>query len=229
MTDSPRSAVPWTDAMQAVGRERRRALLLVTSLLAAAVALGGCSGGYNGARLSVAGDSITALEQPRLSTILANYSIAYVFRYGISIGPAVVLLRAELAADGRPGGLIENLGTNDALTGHKVSGPLPTLDPVVSAAAGIPCVVLTTISVRADVRGGSDVAASLNSEIARLHRHDPSRYQVVDWNGFVELLSPADFFRYIQVDQIHPTPLGAQWLAQSDAAALAACHVKSTG
>ena len=198
------------------------------SLLAAA-ALCGCSGGYNGARLTVAGDSITALEQPQLSAILANYSIAYVFRYGISIAPATALLRAELAADGRPGGLIENLGTNDALTGHKGTGPLPTLAPVVSAAVGIPCVVLTTISVRADVRGGSDVAASLNAEIARLHRQDPRRFQVVDWNGFVELLSPADFFRFIQADRIHPTPLGAQWLARADAAALAACHVKATG
>ena len=209
-------------------RYRRGPSLVAIPLLAAA-SLGSCSGGYNGARVTVAGDSITALEQPQLSAILTNYTISYVFRYGISIAPATALLRKELASDGRPGGLVENLGTNDALTGHKGTGPPPTLDPVVSAATGIPCVVLTTISTRADARGGSDVAASLNAEIARLHRQDPARYQVVDWNGFVELLRPADFFRFIQADQIHPTPLGAQWLAQADAAALAACHIKATG
>jgi hypothetical protein len=203
----------------------------VCAPLFAAALLAGCSGGsYDSSRVTVVGDSLTYLDQPDLSQALEpRYTIAYVFRFGISIAAAADLLRAELATDGRPGVLIENLGTNDALSGRTGSGPQSTLEPVVSAAAGIPCVVLTTVNTHADERGGSDVAARINGEIARLLLAHPKRYRVVDWNRFVQSLSPADTARYLEVDRIHETRAGARWLAGAYVSAIDSCHVRAGG
>jgi hypothetical protein len=190
-----------------------------------------CSGGsYDSSRVTVVGDSLTYLEQPELSQALeSRYTIAYVFRFGISIAAATDLLRAELAADGRPGALIENLGTNDALSGRTGSGPQPTLEPVLSAASGIPCVILTTVNTHADERGGSDVAARINSEIAWLLLLHPKRYRIVDWNRFVESLGSVETARYLQADRIHETQAGALWLAGAYESAINSCHLRAGG
>jgi hypothetical protein len=199
-------------------------------LLAAALLTGCSSGSYDSSRLTVVGDSLTYLDQPELSQALKlRYTIAYVFRFGISIAAATDLLRAELAADGRPGALIENLGTNDALSGRTGSGPQPTLEPVVLAASGIPCVILTTVNTHADERGGSNVADRINGEITWLHLLHPKRYRVVDWNRFLQSLSPADAARYLQADRIHETHAGALWLAGAYESAINSCHLRAGG
>lgn len=196
-----------------------------------AVGLAGCAHrGVDTSRVVVVGDSLTAEEQPQLSAALdPHYTLAYVFRYGITIAQAMPLLRKELASGDTPGALIVNLGTNDALEGRPDAAPRPTLAPVVAAATGIPCVVLTTVNTLSDQRGGSDVASGINAEIARLHRIDPDRYPVVDWNRMVQSLGPDRIGTYLQEDRIHETDTGARWLAEADASALASCRAKTAG
>ena len=181
----------------------------------------------DGGRLVVAGDSITALEQPYLSAVVPDrWRLDYLFRFGISIGPAADLLRSDIAEHGTPGALVVNLGTNDALSGPRAvgasAGPAP-LDPVLDLAHRVPCVVLTTVSQRLDAASHGDVAARIDAQIAAASAADPRRVKVVDWDGFLRSLQANAVATYLQRDGIHETEAGARWLADADVRALAAC------
>jgi len=192
--------------------------------LVLAVGIAACSTTTASRRVSVIGDSITALAQPELSSTLdPTYSVGYVFRIGARIGPLLALVASDLHDNGPTAAAVINLGTNDALAGGDRAPALASFAKLLTTVDSVRCVVLTTIGPFADVRGGSDVGASLNRTMADLVASDPRRYKLVDWNRFLTTLDSPTRRLYLAPDLIHETPAGARWIAASDGAALDTC------
>jgi len=210
-----------------VGRVRLGVVVSVGIVLVTAGTLVGCSTGSGLPRVAVIGDSITALAQPDISAALdPSFDVHYTFRIGVRTDQMLGLIASDLQANGPMSAAVINLGTNDAIKGGPSAPALANFDALLTMSRSVPCEVLTTISLRADIRGGSDVAAALNRKILDLAIADPGHYKVVDWNGFLSSLDRAQLGQYLQRDLIHQTPAGAQWIATSYRAAL---HVCGTG
>ena len=189
-----------------------------------AVILAGCSTSAGPPRVSVIGDSITALAQPETSTSLdPSYKVGYVFRIGVRIDQMLGLVASDLQENGPTAATVINLGTNDAIAGGNDAHAMSSFDRLLTTVGSVRCVVLTTIGPFADSRGRSDVGRSLNRRIADLVAADPRRYKLVDWNGFLNSLNFQTRPHYLQPDLIHETPAGARWLAASEEAALDLC------
>jgi hypothetical protein len=122
--------------------------------------------------------------------------------------------------------VVENLGTNDALQGGRHADWQTSWTQLLTSTAAVPCLVLTTINVLTDLYGKQPVASTINRQISELVNSNPTRYKVVDWNGFVtELLhsKSANYVRYMRLDAIHEKSPGARWLANEDQTALSDC------
>lgn len=195
-------------------------------VLAAAVVviLAGCSTSPDLPRVSVIGDSMTALAQPDISTELeGTFAVGFVFRISVRIGQMLDLVASDLR-DNRPTeAAVINLGTNDAIAGGDSAQALATFDQLLRTVGPVRCVVLTTIGPFADDRGRSDVGASLNRRMDGLVAADPRRYKLVDWSRLLGTLDPEARRFVLQPDQIHETEAGARWIANSDKAALDTC------
>jgi hypothetical protein len=186
--------------------------------------MAGCSAFAGPPRVSVIGDSITALAQPEISTSLnPSYNVGYVFRIGVRIDQMLGLVALDLQENGPTAAAVINLGTNDAIAGGNSAHAMVSFDQLLTTVGSVRCVILTTIGPFADSRGRSDVGRSLNRRIADLVAADPRRYKVVDWNGFLNSLNSQTRPHYLQHDMIHETPAGARWLAASEQAALETC------
>jgi len=184
----------------------------------------GCSTGPDLPRVSVIGDSITALAQPDISTELeSSFDVGYVFRISVRIDQMLDLVASDLRDNGPTEAAVVNLGTNDAIAGGDSAPALAAFDQLLKAVGPARCVVLTTIGPFADVRGRSDVGASLNRRMDDLVAADPRRYKVVDWSRLLGSLDPVSRRFVLQPDQIHETEAGARWIAASDRAALDTC------
>ncbi|MGA2836178.1 MAG: hypothetical protein ABSF84_06235 [Acidimicrobiales bacterium] len=183
----------------------------------------GCSSSTSG-RVAVVGDSLTAIEHPYLSPALErDYTTTYLVRAGGRIAGMSALLQAYVGADGTPGVAVTNLGTTDALAPTRSTASGAVLQPLVTATASIPCVVLTTVSLRADQAAGDDVAAQVDHRIVALERSDPTKYKIVDWNHFLSTLPAPSVPTYLRAGGILETESGAMWLAKADEAAVRAC------
>jgi len=207
-----------------VGQRRHR--WAVPCLLAATVAaiLSGCSTSPDLPRVSVIGDSITALAQPDVSTELEDsFDVGFVFRISVRIDQMLSLVAADLRENGPTKAAVINLGTNDAIAGGDSAPALAAFDQLMKAVGPVRCVVLTTIGPFADDRGRSDVGASLNRRMDDLVAADPERYKLVDWSRLLGSLDPESRGFVLQPDGIHETEAGARWLAVSDKAALDTC------
>jgi len=198
---------------------------LPAAAVAVAVAnLAGCSMTTSPPRVSVIGDSMTALAQPDLSTAMEpTYSVGYVFRISVRIDQMLVLVASDLQDNGPTAAVVINLGTNDAIAGGNSAPAMASFAKLLTTVDPVRCVVLTTIGPFADERGGSDVGAALNRSMTDLVAGDPRRYKLVDWNRFLGTLGPGTRPHYLQSDLIHETPAGARWIAASDEAALQTC------
>ena len=194
-------------------------------MLGTLAAAAGCSHPTSsGPRVVVAGDSITALAQPAISSALEpRYSVTYLFRIGARTAQVVPLIQADLRRNGTPSALVENLGTNDALQASERSDQPSSWDQLLPTLEPIRCVVLTTVNTVADVRGSGDRAAGIDARIAMLAASDPRKYKVVDWNGLISSLSARELSTYLLPDLIHETATGARWIAAGDRAALGTC------
>ena len=193
--------------------------------VAALALVAGCSSSSALARnhVLVIGDSSAALEQSALAPLLPpRDKVTYAIRYFGRMGPIIAVADSRMSADGTPGAVIVNLGTDDA-SRPRPKGPAISLQPVVDAVSRVPCVVLTTISLGADERSRSSVALTLNDEIKRKAAADLTRIKVVDWENFLVTLPAASLNTYLQADRIHPTPAGARWLAHSSVSGIQAC------
>ena len=204
----------------------RRCLSFAPYLLASSVAviLASCSSITSPPRVSVVGDSITALARPDISIALErSYNVGYVFRISVRIDQMLDLVASDLQHNGPTAAVVINLGTNDAIAGGNSAHALVNFDQLVTTVGSVRCVVLTTVGPFADNRGGSDVGASLNRRMIDLVAADPRRYKLVDWYGFLKTLDSQLRPNYLQPDLIHETQAGARWIAASDKAALDTC------
>ena len=210
------------------GRRRYRRVALWAPVALLASMLASCSTTSGQPRVSVIGDSITALAQPDISAALGpSYDIDYVFRISVRIDQLLGLVAADQQAHGPTAAAVINLGTNDAIAGGTDTHAPASFDRLVTAVDAVPCVVLTTIGPFADERGRSDVGAALNRTMVGLASADPTRYKVVDWNRFVTGLDSQRRPSFLQPDLIHETPAGARWIAASDKAALDTCGTEA--
>ena len=203
---------------------RNRTATSVALVVGMAGVLPGCTTGPALPRVAVIGDSITALAQPDISAALdPSYQVNYTFRIGVRIDQMLDLVASDLQTNGPTWAVIVNLGSNDAITGGGSARALDSFRGLLVTTGSAQCEVLTTISSGLDVRGGSDIAASLNRKIFDLAAARPDHYKVVDWNGFLHSLDRTQLGRYLQHDLTHETPVGSRWIAESDAAALQVC------
>ena len=147
----------------------------------------------------------------------------YLVRSGGRIAEMSNALNASIRSTGNLGIAVTNLGTTDALRPGRTASSRLLLGPLVSATAGVPCVVLTTVNVQADKQTGGTVAAQINHQIKALALSDPTKYKVVDWNEFLVTLPPPSVPTYLQANSLLETPAGAAWLAKSDQAAVRTC------
>ena len=206
------------------GRRQRRLVARRVPAASLALMLASCSTTTGTPRVSVIGDSITALAQPDTSaTLEPSYSVGYVFRISVRIDQLLGLVASDQRDNGPTAAAVINLGTNDAIAGGTSARALTSVDRLLTVIGSVPCVVLTTIGPFADERGRSDVGASLNRMIINLVAAHPIRYKLVDWNGFLNALDSQTRPNYLQPDLIHETPAGARWIAASDKAALDTC------
>jgi len=212
-----------------VHHHRRRVAAPVIALAALALTLAGCSKSATVPSVIVVGDSVTSVEQAQLQGALdPPYSPTFlVVPSGGRIGEMSALLSDSIRSNGNPGVVITNLGTTDALQAGTSSTTISPLSPLVSAAAGVACVVLTTVNVRTDHRldhlPDATVAARINHQIKLLALSDPTRYKVVDWNEFLATLPAASVPTYLQANGYLETQAGAAWLARADLAGVRSC------
>jgi propanediol utilization protein len=197
---------------------------MVAPVLALAV-LAGCGTSTATPSVTVVGDTVTATELAQLQPLLnPPYTTTYVIRSDGRIGEMSSLLSSSIDSKGTPDIAIVNLGTIDAIQSHGAGNPVASpLAPLVSAASGISCVVLTTVNVMTDRNTNDTVAVRINHEIKRLTHSDPTKYKIVDWNEFLATLPAPSVPTYLQSNGVVETSTGASWLAKSDLAAVRAC------
>jgi lysophospholipase L1-like esterase len=190
-----------------------------------AVAFGGCGGGSGAPRVAVIGDSLTALAQPELSRVLMpGYDVSYLYRISVRTDQMLELVANDSHDNGPAWGAVVNLGTNDAIQGRSTAEAVGAYDQLLAILRPTRCVVLTTVSIAADTGGRTGVAAALNRRIAAAVDMDPTRYRVVDWNGFLAGLDATARSTYLRSDGIHESGTGARWMASADRAALDDCR-----
>jgi hypothetical protein len=211
-----------SDRSDRATRPRRR---WVAAPAVALAVVAGCSSSMGVPSVVVVGNAVTAIGKSELDAVLVPpYAPRYLVRSGGRIGEMSAVLSHSIQSTGNPAIAVTELGTTDAL--HPASGAPTTglpLAPLVSATAGIPCVVLTTVDVQADARSGGDVAARINHQVKALALADPQKYKVVDWNEFLGTLPASSVPTYLRADGFVETPAGARWLATADLAAVRAC------
>ena len=197
----------------------------VTWLLAVAIVLFASSSSPGVSKPSVVfdGDSITVISTPTIHTLLdPSYNVEVLAVDGIRIDKSLPALL--LALQSHPFAVVENLGTNDALSGGAHSNWMSSWDDLIKMTRGTPCVVLTTVGVLTDaVYGHKPIATRINTDIKRLAARDPKKFRVADWNGFLTGLPKGDWRTYLDADLIHPTAAGAVEIATLDKKALARC------
>jgi lysophospholipase L1-like esterase len=170
------------------------------------------------------GDSITVISTPAIHTLLdPDYNVDVLAVDGERIDQSLPAL--VLALRGHPFAVVENLGTNDALSGGAHSNWMSSWDRLIQMTRSTSCVVLTTVGVATDViYGHKPIASHINSDIKRLAAREPKKYKVADWNGFLTGRPKGDWRKYvIRADLIHPTAAGAVEIATLDKKALDQC------
>ncbi len=197
----------------------------VTWLLAAAIVLSASSSsaGVSKPSVVVAGDSITVISTPAIHSLLdPSYNVEVLAVDGIRIKQSLPAL--FLALQSHPFAVVENLGTNDALSGGAHSNWMSSWDDLIQITRATPCVVLTTVSVAVDaIYGHKPIATRINTDIKRLAARSPKKFRVADWNGFLTGLPKGDWRTYLDADLIHPTAAGAVEIATLDKKALGRC------
>ncbi len=99
---------------------------------------------------------------------------------------------------------------------------LSDFDRLIADTEPVGCVVLTTISTHFDVNSGRTVARDINTRIWALHRQNPRKYQVVDWNALIH--TPLGLLHWSGLPP-HENVAGEQWFADQYAQALLRCGV----
>jgi hypothetical protein len=182
------------------------------------------SPGVNKPSVVFVGDSITVLSTPAIHTILdPSYNVEVLAVIGVRFDQSLPALR--LALRSHPFAVVENLGTNDALSGGGVhSDWKSSWGQLIHMTRATSCVVLTTVGVAADaIYGHKPIAARINADIKRLAARDPKKFKVADWNGFLTGRPKGDWRTYVGADLIHPTVAGAVEIAALDKKALERC------
>jgi lysophospholipase L1-like esterase len=169
------------------------------------------------------GDSITVISTSAIHTLLdPSYNVEVLAVDGVRIDQSLSALL--LALQSHPFAVVENLGTNDALSGGAHSNWMSSWDHLIQMTRTTSCVVLTTVGVAADaIYGHKPIAARINADIKRLAARDPKKFKVADWNGFLTGRPKGDWRTYVRADLIHPTAAGAVEIAMLDKKALDQC------
>jgi hypothetical protein len=174
--------------------------------------------------IAVVGDSITALSKGALrATLQPPYELEVAAANGKRIDQMLPALQREVRRK-HPVAVIENLGTNDAVQGGRQADWRASWAQMIATTVNVPCVVLTTINTATDTLSRGSVASDINVLIATLAASDPTKYQVVDWNGFIRGQGYPSVLRYLQLDFFHPTARGSAWLAGRDKTAVDRCR-----
>lgn len=176
-------------------------------ILAGLLLLASCSEQSHPHTVDLVGNSITVVSQDAMKSTLSGAG------YEVSMDAAVGI-RADQAQVTHPSdATIIELGTNDVV---QKTDPQITIDNIARLAHG-DCVAIVTVSEHVPSFTDPDIhdrAVHVNSaiyEFARKHH-----YHVIDWNKILEdYTAVGEPEGPILADLVHPTPLGAQKLADA--------------
>lgn len=160
--------------------------------------------GCAGPKVTMAGDSITNLSNP---TIAAAFGATYHHRIeglpGFTIAQVTPTVQAQVAT--QPDVSVINLGTND------MGGANPNwqadLAAVTSLVTPVPCVEFVTIYDGHFAPVGNNVGTLINAQLVTQVAANPTMH-LVDWNA-AAWADPT----LLSWDQVHPSTLGRQWIA----------------
>jgi hypothetical protein len=196
----------------------KKRLVGVGALAALALSLSACySGNQYGPKVGVIGDSITGVSQSSIeSAIGGEYGYTVEDFGGVTFVSGASLERDVLSnPSGPPTDIIVNFGTNDVAQGD-VWQPAFAVDMQILSSAQ--CIVLVNVSTYADeLAAGQPVAEAINQAIDQQVASSPSKFHLIDWNGFIHegtnsatLLGPTSVYGL----NVHPNVTGQADLAQ---------------
>ncbi|MDP9332540.1 MAG: SGNH/GDSL hydrolase family protein, partial [Actinomycetota bacterium] len=169
------------------------------------------------------GDSLLRVASPDIRRALdSGYEVTITARSGQRIDQMLPDLQNALRRDRPVAAVIENLGTNNAIQARGYSRSLSDFDQLIADTNPVGCVVLTTISTYLDKRAGGTVARDIDARIRELHRQNPRKYPVVDWDALIH--APLGLLHWSGLPP-HENAAGARWFADQYAQALLRCGI----
>lgn len=174
-----------------------------------------------GARVTVLGDSITALGTNQIERSLGDrYDLAVSGVFGDRTDQR--LQAAKLQAALRPTDAIINLGTNDVLQHRQTAGIVRNLETLVEtyASVGTRCIYLVTINTHLDQDGNQphQAAVELNDAMEQLAERTGG-VSLIRWDEIVDDALPEQ----LTFDGVHPNDEGQRRLVDAYGAALRNC------
>jgi len=191
--------------------------MATTVLTVVALAMSGCA--RVGDRVTVLGDSITALGQNQMEHTLGDtYDLSVSGVFGARTDQR--LQAAQLQAALNPTRAIINLGTNDVLQHRATNEIAANLVRLIGIYHEADCVYLVTINTHLDQDGNRPqrAATDLNAVMERIVAQN-SQLRLIRWDQMIDRAAP----RQLTFDGVHPTPEGQRLLADAYATALRRC------
>jgi lysophospholipase L1-like esterase len=167
----------------------------------------------SGPRVVIVGDSITVFAHHEISHALGgHYSVKTSAVVGQRIDQMLPALQRDLGK--HPRAVVLNLGTNDVLQARLHPDWQTGYNAMIAMVAGVPCVVLMTISTLAatsptpDPAAEPQVASEINGAIVATAANHQNVH-VVDWN---QIVHGANGVALLIPDRIHPSDQGSRVL-----------------
>jgi hypothetical protein len=152
----------------------------------------------------------------------SGYDVTMKARNGQRIDQMLPDLQNALRHHRPVAAVVENLGTNNAIQADRYKRSLSDFNLFIAETEPVGCVVLTTVSTYLDNLSRGTVARDINTRIRELHRQNPRKYPVVDWDALLH--APQGLLRWSGLPP-HENTAGEQWFADQYAHALQQCGV----
>ena len=210
---------PWAIGQPAPTRDGVRAFHLFAAMAAVGLffSLSVQASARAVGRLTIVGDSISAMSRPELAQALTpRYRVTFDTMVGTFISTWLGAIQSTTDTQPKQGWVIE-LGTNDTRL-NEPGWPTYFHDEV-QALSHQPCVVFVTVNPRI-----GQASRALDADIAKAVGNHPN-FHSLDW-GNIEWQNPK---AWLMPDFVHPTPAGSTKLATLESQTLPADCPHLTG
>jgi hypothetical protein len=173
--------------------------------------------------VAILGDSITQQGESELESALGSvWDLRIDGRPGFTVADQIPA--ARVLAEGHPGQVIINLGTNDVLHDGNLPVAADRMEDLLSVFPDTRCIHLVTINENMGTnRMYPSRARELNASLRRLAGADP-RIRLLDVSRvFANAVADPSVSKPLFSDTVHPTSSGQRVLADAYADALRSC------